>query len=225
MTQSNHALALSPTQDVAEAPTSFGRKPSADPRFENDKFFLNQKVLSLGNKYYLYDENQQPLFFIDRPILKIKAHFGIYTDETKTTKELTLAQDKAFALINQEFTLQDANDKPIAFFKRQGWMSMIRRTWHVYDANNQQIAVAQEDSLFKALMRRIFKDSIIGMLFMTNYIVNRPDGTPIGEFRRRLSLTDKHVADFSADSARTLDRRIAVGICILLDNVERANGL
>jgi uncharacterized protein YxjI len=219
MTAYSNRLTLS--QDVA-APSAFGSALSGtDSHFQTDKFLLNRKVLSLGNKYYLYDENQQPLFFIDRPVLKIKAHIGIYTDDTKTNKLLTLTQDSALALINQSFTLEDANNQPFAYFKRQGWASVFRRTWKIFDANNQEVAIAKEDVLWKALLRRFFKDSLIGMLFVTNYIITRPDGTKLGEFNRRRTLTDKHVADFTADSARTLDRRMVVGMCVLLDNVER----
>jgi uncharacterized protein YxjI len=210
---------LAHSQDVA-APSAFGQK-GAGNRFQVDKFLLNRKVLSLGNKYYLYDENQQPLFFIDRPILKIKAHIGVYTDESKSEKLLTLTQDSALAIINQSFTLEDANGQKIASYKRHGWASALRRTWKIYDANNQEIAVAREDVLWKALMRRFFKDSIIGMMFVTNYHITRPDGTKLGEFNRRMTLADKHVADFTADASRSLDRRIVVGMCILLDNVER----
>jgi predicted Zn finger-like uncharacterized protein len=38
--------------------------------FDRDRFFVNQKRLSIGEKYYVYDENQQPVLFIERP-----AHF------------------------------------------------------------------------------------------------------------------------------------------------------
>lgn len=208
-------------EDLVPAPAFAPALQDAASHFQHDKFLLNRKVLSLGNKYYLYDENQNPIFFIDRPIFKMKAHIGIYTDESKSTKVLTLFQDSAWAFINQSFTLKDGNDQPVVFFKRQGWASMVRRTWKIFDANNQVIAIAQEDSLFKALLRRFLKDSILALPFMTNYIVSRPDGTKLGEFNRRNLVLDNHVADFTADAERTLDRHIVVGMCILLDNVER----
>ncbi len=218
MTANSNALALS---QEAGAPSAFGSAlKGTEQRFQIDKFLLNRKVLSLGNKYYLYNESQQPLFFIDRPLVRIKANFGIYTDESKSEKLLTLVQDSAWALINQSFTLEDANQQKIAYFKRHGWASALRRTWKIYDANNQEIAIAKEDVFWKALLRRFFKDSLIGLMFVTNYHITRPDGTKLGEFNRRMTLTDKHVADFTADATRTLDRRIVVGMCVLLDNVE-----
>jgi uncharacterized protein YxjI len=190
---------------------------STSDRFARDKFLLNQKVLSLGNKYFIYDENNQPLFFVDRPVFKLQAHVGIYEDETRQRKLLTLFQDSAWTVINHSFTVQDENFQPIAHIKRQGWFSMLRRTWKVFDTKGNEIAQAHEDSWWKAIVRRV---TDLGTLLRTNFIITRPDGTEIGQFIRRFTLLDKYVMDLTSDSKRTLDRRIAVGLAILLDTAE-----
>jgi uncharacterized protein YxjI len=200
----------------------YGFQPSiASERFAHDKFLINQKVLSLGSKYYIYDEHNRPLFFIDRPIFKLKAHIGVYEDESRSRKLLTVYQDTALAIINYSFTLLDENEQPIAYFKRQGWLSMLRRTWHIYDTNNQILAQAQEDSWTKALMRRLPYVEIIGDFMRTNFIITHASGQPLGEFIRRFTITDKYVMDLTADRTRMLDRRIAIALAILLDNLER----
>jgi uncharacterized protein YxjI len=192
---------------------------SADERFALDKFMFNRKLLSLG-KYYLYNEAGQPLFYIDRPLLKMKSEFSIYLDDTKSQKVLSLTQDSAMTVINFTFTLRDQYGQPLAYFKRQGWMSMLRRTWDVYDAQNQHLAIAQEDSWAKAIIRRVAHDSLIGLIFLTNFIINRPDGTKIGDYIRKSTFRDNHLMDMSGDPMRTLDRRIVVALAILLDNME-----
>ncbi len=191
---------------------------ATDPRFQQEKFLLNQKVLSLGNKYYLYDEASQPLFFIDRPVLRIRGHITVYDDETKQQKRLTLFQDKLFSLMSHSFTLQDEFDQPIATMKRQGWKSLLRRMWIIYDPEGNEICRAEEDSLSKAIARRLL--SAVDLNFIrTNFIITR-QGQVLGEFIRRYTLTDKYLLDLSRDPQRTLDRRIAVGLSILLDNAE-----
>ena len=40
------------------------------PAFARDKFLMNQKRISISQKYYVFDENQKPILFIERP-----AHF------------------------------------------------------------------------------------------------------------------------------------------------------
>jgi uncharacterized protein YxjI len=192
---------------------------SDQERFSKDKYLLNQKIMSLGSKYYIYDDNNQPLFYVDRPTFKIKAHIGIYEDDTRKRKLLTVRQDSAWALINLSFTLLDEAEQPIATFKRQGWMSLLRRMWKIYDAHGQELAEAAEDSWAKAIMRRVPILDIIGDFLRTNFIITR-SGNVIGEFIRRYTLTDKYVMDFTRDPNRTFDRRIAVALAVLLDNAE-----
>jgi uncharacterized protein YxjI len=193
---------------------------SDQDRFARDKYFLNQKIMSLGGKYYVYDENNQPLFYVDRPTFKIKAHIGIYEDDTRRRKLLTVRQDSAWAIINLSFTLLDEAEQTIATFKRQGWMSILRRQWKIYDAHGREIAEAVEDSWAKAIMRRVPILDIIGDFLRTNFIITRPGGEVVAEFIRRLSLTDKYMMDLTKDRTRTFDRRIAVALAVLLDNAE-----
>jgi len=193
---------------------------TASERFEQDKFLLNQKALSLGGKYTIFDEAERPLFYVDRPIFRFKAHIGVYEDEARTRKALTLLQDSALAIINLSFTVLDAGERPIGSLRRQGWLSILRRTWKVYDAAGQEIAQAHEDSWWKAILRRIPYLEILGDLLRTNFIITRPDGSLLGHFLRRFTLVDKYVMDVTPDSSRTLDRRIVVGLAVVLDNAE-----
>jgi uncharacterized protein YxjI len=189
-----------------------------DP-FAFDKFFVNQKLMSLNSKYFVFNEAGQQLFYVDRPAFKMKAHVGIYTDESKRQKVLDIRQDSAWAIINLSFTLLDGNGQTLALFKRQGWMSMIRRTWSIQDAYGREIASAQEDSLWKALLRRIPYLEIIGDLVRTNFIITR-QGQTIGEFIRKFTIGDKYLMDLTKDPTRNFDRRVAVALAILLDTAE-----
>jgi uncharacterized protein YxjI len=198
-----------------------GQGITPSDRFAIDKFQLNRKVLSLGNKYYLYNEANQPLFYIDRPSFKMKSEFGIYEDDTKARKLLSLNQESAWTLINYSFTLQDETGGVIARFRRHGWLSMLRRTWIIYDSTGREIAKAHEDSWFNAIMRRIAKESVIGIFFLTNFVIERPDGSVLGDYIRKRTLADKHVMDLTRDPGRTFDRRVAVALGVLLDNMER----
>jgi hypothetical protein len=57
-------------------------------------------------------------------------------------------------------------------------------------------------------------------LLRTNYVIVRgssADGDRLGEFNRKLTLFDRYVLDLSADPTRSLDRRIALAMGVLLD--------
>ncbi|MBP8953254.1 MAG: hypothetical protein KBI47_12735 [Armatimonadetes bacterium] len=184
-----------------------------NPKFTLNKYLIHQKILSLGT-YHVYDEMQRPLFFVVRPALKLKAHVSIYDDDTKVNKLLELRQDKIIA-INQMFTLLSPEGATIAVFERQGLFSMLRRTWKITGPDGQLIAIAQEDSWAKALIRRFLTEWI-----RTDFEVLLADGTKVGYFHRQFTIGDKYSLDLSADPGRRLDRRIAVGLAILLDTAE-----
>ena len=190
--------------------------PGQDPKFARDKFLVHQKVLSISSKYYVFDENEQPLFFVERPAFKLRAHIEIFDDDTKAAKRLRLRQDRIIA-INQVFTLLTPDDQVICTFERQGLLSMLRRTWHIRGPDGQEIAQAREDSWGKAIFRRI---GPFGEFMRTNFDIELLDGTKVGAFNRQLTLTDKYVLDLTDDPGRRLDRRIAVGLAILLDTAE-----
>jgi uncharacterized protein YxjI len=200
-------------------PYLHAQPPVIQDRFAFDKYLLNQKVMSLGGKYFVFNEAGQQLFYIDRPAFKLHAHIGIYEDETKARKLLDLRQDSAWALINLSFTLLDEQGQVLAQFKRQGWKSILRRTWRILDPMGNEIAMAEEDSMIKAIMRRVPYLDIIGDMMRTNFIITR-NGSVIGEFIRKFTLADKYVMDLTQDRMRSLDRRIAVALSVLLDNAE-----
>jgi uncharacterized protein YxjI len=191
-------------------------------RFKQDKFYVNRKLLSMGNKYYVYDEYNNPLFFIDRPMLALKSQFTVYDNDSKSTPLLRVNQESALAIMNYTFVVQDADGRTIGTLKRQGWQSLIRRVWEIHGAHGDVIATAMEDSLPKALLRRVIGEhSLIGMLVRTNFILTRgSEAEAFGEFNRRLTLTDKHILDLTRDPARTFDRRLALALAIVLDNTE-----
>src|SRR2546422_10589484 len=46
----------------------------------------------------------------------------------------------------------------------------------------------------------------------------------VGEFNRKFRLLDRYVLDLKADGARTLDRRVALALGVMLDTGERRGG-
>jgi len=200
---------------MAQPPARIGSAaPEQDPKFARDKFLIHQKMMTISSKYYVYDENEQPLFFIERPAFKLKAHIEVFDDDTKAHQRLTLRQDKILA-INQQFTLLTPDDQTICVFDRQGLFSLLRRTWRIRDPQGQLIAIAQEDSWAKAIIRRFVTEWM-----RTDFEILLADNSPVGIFHRKFTLADRYVLDLTNDPGRRLDRRIAVGLAILLDTAE-----
>jgi hypothetical protein len=88
--------------------------------------------------------------------------------------------------------------------------------------DGQMICLAIEDSIILSLLRR-FLGSFFGLL-RTNFLILAGDGRDnqvLGEFKRKFTLLDRYVLDVSEDPSRTLDRRIALALGVMLDTGER----
>jgi hypothetical protein len=94
----------------------------------------------------------------------------------------------------------------------------VRRRWEVKNSYGVRLCLAKEDSIILSLLRRT---GIPIFLFLrTNFIFLRGQDV-IGEFNRKFTLLDRYVLDMTADAGRSIDRRIALALGVMLDTGER----
>lgn len=61
-------------------------------------------------------------------------------------------------------------------------------------------------------------------LLRTNFVIvggSNPGGEVLGELNRKFTLFDRYVLDLTPDTTRSLDRRVAVALGVILDTGER----
>lgn len=252
--------------------------------FRRDKFLLRQKVMTINQKYSVWDEQGNTILFIERPshvfktLLALMAfffvlilfiggfigaivaldkqlpeaakavlaavgifggiflsivvlvaliprrHIHFYSDENRTERLLDVLQENKFMILSAYYSVLLPDGTPLGRFKKNYLYNIFRKRWYGYDAQLQPFLIAKEDSLILSLLRR-FLGHMFGLL-RTNYIINRwnGDGNPgalVGEFNRKFTLLDRYVLDLSADPTRTLDRRLALALGVLLDTGEQ----
>ncbi len=187
-----------------------------NPKFEHDKFLLHQKHFTIGEKYNIYDVNEQPLFYVEREKFKLYANIHIYGNDSKTEELLTI-EDKSVFNMDATMNVKDPRTgEAVGSFKREMLSSLLRRTWKIMDSQGNVIGSAMEDSMGKALVRRFVP---LGGLLMTDFIIE-VNGSGVGKFDRKFTIGDKYVLDLSTDPQRLFDRRMAVALAILLDSAE-----
>lgn len=146
-------------------------------------------------------------------------HVSFYRDRTMKEKILTVHQDKRFSLINFPYTLLDAAGEPLVRFRKNMLYNIIRKRWYVDQLDGSPFCMALEDSILLSLLRR-FLGPMFGLL-RTNFIITTDDGQDVlGELNRKLTLFDKYVLDMTEDPDRTLDRRVALALGVMLDTGE-----
>lgn len=187
------------------------------PNFDRNKFLMHQKHLAIAQKYYIYDEAMQPLLYVEREKLKLKPAVHIYDGDSKN-KNLVTIKPRSIIAFNPVYDVRDCEtDLIIGSLRRLRWRSILRRRWEIFDNTGQLIGQAYEDSAFKAFVRRLVP---FGAFLKTDFHIEMK-GRLVGKFIRRLSVKDKYVLDLSADQPRSLDRRQAVALGVLLDSAER----
>jgi hypothetical protein len=141
----------------------------------------------------------------------------VYADEAEQVPLLLITQDTKIAL-RSRYTLYEADGTEVARFERDNLASILRRSWLATTPSGEMICRVAEDNWFKALLRR-YLGPMYGLL-RTNFVVELPDGTTIGQYDRQLTLLDQYTLDLRNDRSRLLDRRVALALSILLDSAE-----
>jgi len=149
-----------------------------------------------------------------------KRHIGFFADESMSRELLKVFQDKKVAFINATYTIADGDYNLLGWLRKNYLYNILRRRWYVYGEHGDLLAIALEDSIWLSIIRRLAGQ--YGAMIRTNFNIYAADGrTLLGAFNRKFTILDRYVLDMSADSERTLDRRIALALGVMLDTGEK----
>jgi uncharacterized protein YxjI len=149
-----------------------------------------------------------------------KRHVTFYRDQSKRNRLLEVVQDKKNELIVATFTVIDPAGQVLARFRKNYLHNFFRKRWDCYGPDGATLCVAKEDSAILSLLRR-FIGPLLGILRTNFLILAGETDRVIGEFNRKFTILDRYVLDLKADPRRTLDRRIAIALGVMLDTGER----
>lgn len=142
-----------------------------------------------------------------RPLLQVT----LYRDEHRTETLLSLRQDARFQPVVHAYTIRDGRGRILGSLRRNGWASILRRRWGFHAVDGRPVVEARGDW-----------PEVVARLFRTDFTFRRHGtGEVVGSFRRRFTILDRYVLDLSADPQRTLDRRVALLMGVMLDTGER----
>jgi hypothetical protein len=174
--------------------------------FSHDRFLVDQLIRPVANLYRItplaIGETPAggPIAFVRQKKLAVKEDIRFYADEQETNE---LFRIKARSL----FDIGGARYDVFAGEERIGLLE------HVFDAQEQEIAVAQERSVPMAIARRLVDFVPYGEWVPIPYNFDLlVDGRPAGHLNRKFQLRDRYVLDLSGDTDRQLERRLAIAL-------------
>ena len=163
-----------------------------------------------------------PILFLVAVPLSTLRHVTFYRDQSKRERLLEILQDKKFQPIIATYTVRDARGRPMVKLAKNYLYNIFRKRWYVKTpgAEGTILYTAKEDSIILSLLRRLI-GPLLGVL-RTNFIICRGESDEvIGEFNRKFTILDRYVLDLKADRARSMDRRLALALGVMLDTGER----
>jgi uncharacterized protein YxjI len=195
--------------------------------FDADRYLVDQLVRPIANLYRITPlaagetPTGPPVAYVRQKKLAIREDIRFYADEQETEE---LFQIKARNILDMGGSRYDvyAGEKQIGALEHQFRASLIRSTWRVRDASNQEIAVARERSLPLAIARRVidFVPDVGGLIPIPYNFDLLIEDKVIGTINRKFQLRDRYVLDVSGDHERRLDRRLAIALAIGLDTLQ-----
>ncbi len=197
-----------------------------DERFAHDDYFVDQLIRPIANLYRIStlgpdgSSPGEPLAFVRQKKLAIREDIRFFADESES-EELFRIKARAVFEVCGRFDLTTPEGERIGLLEKVFGISLLRSTWRIYDANEQQVALAQEKSTPIAILRRAIDlvpyGELVPILFQFTILM---DGREVGELRRPMGLRDRYILKLDGDPDRRIDRRVAVALAIALDALQ-----
>jgi uncharacterized protein YxjI len=194
---------------------------------QHDSFFLRQRIRPVVNQYeFSLAEGEPPFCFVEQKRFKFKEDIGFFADDTKTVELMRLKARQRFDPAARYDVTEPDGAQRIGQIQKQFGSSLLRSTYTLYDAAGNETATARERSLAVALFRRLagflpYVGNFADWLPIPYHFTITRDGELLGvQSRQRWRLHDSYDIDLTADTARTLDRRLVLALAVGLDALQ-----
>jgi uncharacterized protein YxjI len=204
--------------------------PIVDPN-QHDRFVLRQRFRMVTNEYDFYlagpdgQASSEPFCFVKQKTFKFKEDIRFYTDQSRTEELLRIKARQRFDPAAR-YNVTDSAGQSIGAIQKVFGRSLLRSTYTIYNASDEQVAIVMEESQAVALLRRAvgfvpYLDNVANWLPIPyNFVFMRGDSVLGTHKRRMFKISDTYDIDMTADSGRTIDRRLVLAIAVGMDALQ-----
>jgi uncharacterized protein YxjI len=152
--------------------------------------------------------------------MAIKEDIRFFADENEA-RELWRIKARSLMEFGGRYDVTTPEGEKIGVLGKVFGKSLLRSTWSIMDANEQELAVAKERSVPIAIIRRVIDAVPYGDFIPIPFHFTIDDGERhVGDLNRRFGVRDTYDLDVSGDVERKIDRRLAVSLGIALDALQ-----
>jgi hypothetical protein len=196
--------------------------------FEYDRFLIDQLVRPIVNLYRVTPlaagetPAGPPVAFVRQKRMAIREDIRFFADEGEQQELFRIKARSVLDTGGSRYDVLAADSTPVGRLDHLFKQSLLRSTWRILDAAEQEVAVAREKSQVLAIARRLvdFVPNGEWVPIPYNFVLADAD-RELGHFTRKfLSVRDRYVLDLSGDPDRRVDRRLAIALGIALDALQ-----
>jgi hypothetical protein len=194
--------------------------------FEYDRYLVDQLVRPLVNLYRVTPlaagetPAGGPVAFVRQKRMALKEDIRFYADEDES-QELFRIKARQIIEVGGRYDVSVGEER-IGVLEKVFGKSLLRSTWRILDAAEQEVATAHERSYPMAILRRAidFVPDVGGLIPIPYNFDFLVDGAVVGRMDRKFQLRDRYVLDLSGDTERRIDRRLGIALAIGLDTLQ-----
>lgn len=179
--------------------------------FSQTNYVLKQQGLAISGKYCLYDQNDNPLLYIEEKVKWIppSTTVHVYTDEKKTKEILTL-KDSLSEYVEMDVIDAESGKKIGGIgITADDLSEFIKDAWSITDADDKPIGKLAEKSTGQSVLRELMDNELPQQLDI------KVGETLVAELRQKVKMIGYELMiDFSMDIVHILDRRLGIAAAI-----------
>jgi uncharacterized protein YxjI len=188
-----------------------------------DRFTIDQLIRPMVNLYRI-SAGPTPVAFVRQKRMAIKEDIRFFADENEV-RELWRIKARSLMEFGGRYDVTTPEGEKIGVLGKVFGKSLLRSTWSIMDANEQELAIAKERSVPIAILRRVidavpYGDFVPIPFHFTIDTVSEGAERHVGDLNRRFGIRDTYDLDVSGDVERKIDRRLAVSLGIALDALQ-----
>jgi uncharacterized protein YxjI len=194
--------------------------PSTASNLWHHQFYrIRKKSLTIGNKYWIEDQQGTILGFCKQKILRFKEDVRIYSDEQMTYELFHIKQEQIMDTWGRFAVIDSATNTKVGCIKRNWVSNFGRDQWEVYDINDQLIGKFYESSLGRGLARKYVP--YLGLLIPEKMTLEL-NGQPVAEINQKFKIIGDIWEMECRQIPATVDRRVLLACILLMGTIERS---
>ncbi len=194
------------------------------------KFPLNFsfKIVALANKIFVRDADQNVIGYAHQKFFKLKEDIRIYSDENQSRQIYNIRADRIIDFSANYIFFNEAGIE-IGSIRRQGMRSIWKATYHLCDANRNEIMVINEENAWRKVGDALLSEvPILGMFtgyFMNpSYLVSKMNGSVIARLNKEPAFFESSFQlTKNAELSETEEQLIYLGT-LMMTLLERRRG-